>query len=165
MPEFLPAITLWQPWATFVAEGLKPFEFRHWPAPQRFRHRRIAIHAGARPVRTNEVRELLLRLYSSFWRETGLQREASIELLEAALRSPKLLPLSSVLCTAILGEPIRDADLSAQLGVHFTNDSDRGEHSNWGWPLTAIERLTPFVPAVGKQGFWTWQAPPTVGAP
>jgi len=157
MPEFLPAITLWQPWATLVAEGLKPFEFRKWPAPARYVHRRIAIHAGARPTRKEEVRELLLRLHSLSFRETGLAREGSIKLLESVLSSPARLPLSSVLCTAILGEPVRDAALAERLGTSFVNDSDRGEHSNWGWPLAEIERLEPFVPARGAQGFWTWE--------
>ena len=115
------------------------------------------IHAGARPVRKDEVRDLLLRLHSSFWRETGLAREGSIKLLEPVLLAPGRLPLSSVLCTAILGEPIRDAALAAQLGTHAVNDSDRDQHSNWGWPLTDIERLEPFVPATGKQGFWDWR--------
>lgn len=157
MTEFLPAITLWQPWATLVAEGLKPFEFRHWPAPARYVHRRIAIHAGARAVRKDEVRDLLLRLHSSYWRETGLERDLSIKLLEPVLLAPGRLPLSTVLCTAILGEPIRDVALTERLGTHAVNDSDRDEHSNWGWPLTDIERLQPFVPARGAQGFWTWQ--------
>lgn len=35
MAEKLPAITIWQPWATLIAEGAKPFEFRSWPAAPR----------------------------------------------------------------------------------------------------------------------------------
>ena len=37
-------------------------------------------------------------------------------------------------------------------------NSDRDEHSNWGWPLTDIEPLMPYMPASGRQGWWTWDA-------
>jgi hypothetical protein len=152
------ALTIWQPWATLIAEGLKPYEFRGWVAPARFVGQRIAIHAGARTVRTNEVYQLLLQLNGSAWRESGLVREASIELLRRILMEPKSLPLSSVLCTAELGQPIRDDRLAEKLGIAAIHDSDRGEHSSYGWPLSNVVRLEPFVPARGAQGFWWWRA-------
>ena len=74
------------------------------------------------------------------------------------LCAPKSMPLGCVTCTAILGEPVRDEALSARLGVAIVNDSDRDEHSNWGWPLSEIRAVAPPVPAVGKQGFWQWAA-------
>nr|WP_294566958.1 ASCH domain-containing protein [uncultured Rhodopila sp.] len=155
----IPALTIWQPWATLIAEGLKPYEFRGWAAPAALVGQRIAIHAGARPVRKAEVRDLLLRLHSLSWRESGLVREGSLVLLDLVLTAPGLLPLSSVLCTAVLGQPIRDNDLAERLGLPAVNDSDRSEHSSWGWPLTDIVRLEPFVPAKGAQGFWQWTPP------
>ncbi len=159
-----PAITVWQPWATLICEGLKPFEFRGWPAPARLRGTRIAIHAGARPVRRAEITDLLYKLSRSDWRVTGLvERDQAQDLLERTLNAPASLPLSSILCTAVLGEPVRNAELAAKMGVPWTNDSDRNGHSNWGWPLTDIERLEPFVPARGAQGFWTWRREP-IGA-
>jgi hypothetical protein len=107
-------------------------------------------------VRKNEVRDLLLQLQSSLWRQCGLRREPSIELLSRVLMAPKSLPLSSVLAIATLGEPVRDTDLADQLGIRLILDSDRGEHSCWGWPLTDVERLEPFLPARGAQGWWRW---------
>lgn len=156
MRQSIPAITIWQPWATLIAEGAKPFEFRSWPAPQRYWNHRVAIHAGARPVRPAEVRELLVKLQSESARETGVHPAIAIPILERALQAPKGMPLSSVLCTASLGRPIRNAELSRALGVPTVNDSDRGEHSNWGWPLTAIRRVEPYAPARGSQGWWMW---------
>jgi hypothetical protein len=155
----IPAITVWQPWATLIAIGAKPFEFRGWAAPVHYQGKRIAIHAGARPVRIAEVRNLLLELHSSFWRETGLLREISIKLLERTLLNPRGLPLSSVICVATLGQPIRDAELARELGVTLILDSDRGEHSSWAWPLTDISAVRPYAPARGKQGFWRWAVP------
>lgn len=158
MPDYQ-AITIWQPWAMLISEGAKRFEFRSWAPPRAMWHTRIAIHAGARHAAKDEIRGLLLKLHSTAWRETGIDREQGIKLLEPILLAPGSLPLRSIVCTAMLGEPIRNEALAAQLGVHLVNDSDRGEHTNYGWPLSAIERLAPFVPATGKQGFWRWSEP------
>lgn len=152
-----PACTLWQPWASLVAAEAKTFEFRSWAAPRSIWGRRVAIHAGARKVSVAEVRALLVKLHSNRWRETGLVREPAIALLEPARQEPALLPLASVLCLATLGEPIRDAQLAQELGLEHVNDSEREAHSNWGWPLRKIERLEPFVPARGAQGWWAWK--------
>lgn len=154
------AITVWQPWATLIAEGLKQFEFRRWPTPDGIRGRRIAIHAGARPVKKVEIAELIVKLGGKGWRRTGLtDRDRCVDLLGRWHTSPGMLPLSSVLCTAIIGVPIRNVELAERLGIDLINDSDRHEHSNWGWPLTEVRRLEPPVPARGAQNFWRW-APP-----
>lgn len=158
----LPAITLWQPWATLVAEGLKPFEFRRWAAPRAYVGQRIAIHAGARPVRKAEVAELLLGLQDQGrgW-GTALVVEPSIALLERVHHTPGILPLSHVVCTAVLGTPRRATEIAREIyGSDGVNDSDRIDHAMWGWPLTAIERLEPPVPARGAQGFWPWDGAP-----
>lgn len=156
--ESIPAITLWQPWASLIAAGAKPYEFRGWPAPARLVGLRVAIHAGARAVRKEEVRSLLVQLQSPRAKETGVDPALGIPVLEAAMRGPGL-PLSSVLCTATLGRPIRNAELAAAMGIPWVNDSDRGEHSNWGWPLTDVRVLEPFQPARGAQGWWNWTQP------
>ena len=156
----LPAITIWQPWASLIAAGCKRYEFRSWPAPRAYIGERIAIHAGARAAKKAEIAALLLKLRSPRWRETGLvDRTQSIELLEKWLPQPGCLPLSSVLCTAVLGQPIRDHELEAAIGVAHVNDSDRDEHSNWGWPLVSVEAVIPLAPARGSQGFWNWTPP------
>lgn len=155
----IPAITIWQPWATLIAVRAKRFEFRRWAAPKSLLGR-IAIHAGARPARKPEIQGLLLRLHSPGWRATGLDREPAIELLERILPAPGSLPLASVVCIATLGRPIRDDALRGALDLDNTaNDSDRNQHTNYAWPLSEIEVLTPFIPARGSQGFWLWRRP------
>jgi ASCH domain len=158
MTRTMPALTIWQPWATLIAEGLKPYEFRSWPPPSHLIGRRIGIHAGARPVRVGEVNDLRCRMAANNWRTTGLIEPGKVmDLLDRVWHEPRGLPLSSVICTAIVGQPIRDHALAAALGIDLANDSDRDEHSNWAWPLHEIERLEPFVPARGLQGLWTWR--------
>lgn len=152
----LPALTIWQPWATLIVAGLKPYEFRGYPAPRFVRGHRVAIHAGARPVRKAEVEDLLNRLRTpgEEW-TTALVVEPAIKLLDRVHLSPGMLPLSSILGTGILGEPIR-ADHIPGLDVPVA-DSDRVDHSMWGWPLSDIKRFDMPVPARGAQGFWRWR--------
>jgi|SRR5579884_1017753 len=152
----LPACTIWQPWASLIIEGLKPYEFRQWPAPRSMRGRRIAIHAGARLVRRAEVADLLARLRNDgeAW-TTGLVAEPALALLERVHLSPGILPLSSVLGTAVLGTPIRASEIT-DLGTPIA-DSDRIDQHVQAWPLRDIERFAVPVPARGAQGFWLWR--------
>lgn len=151
----VPALTIWQPWASLIMLGAKPYEFRGWPAPKNIRGQRIAIHAGARPVKLGEVVGLLLRLQGPDAWMTGLKPEIAIPLLERVRDNPRMLPLSAVLGTALLGEPRRAWEIVGELGGHI-NDSDRDEHSNWAWPVSEIQHSEPPVPARGAQGFWRW---------
>lgn len=156
----IPAITIWQPWATLIAEGLKQWEFRSWPAFPVYVGRRIAIHAGARPARRTEINALMTTLIYGDARSTGIADvPKALDLLEGAFTRPTRLPTRSVLCTAVLGRPVQNADLAAQIGVPLVNDSDREAHTNWGWPLTDVRRLEPFAPTQGRQGFWLWTPP------
>ena len=155
-PSTIPTITVWQPWATLIAEGAKRFEFRSWCPPARYWNTRIGIHAGARQVKRDELGGLLLKLSRGAWRQAGIDPASGGPLLERWMQAPKALPLSSVVCTALMGRPKINADLAAALGVDFVNDSDRNQHSNWGWPLSDVQRLDPPVPARGAQGWWNW---------
>lgn len=49
-------LTLWQPWASLVAEGLKRYETRSWPTDYRGL---IAIHAAKRPIVKEEKLAIL----------------------------------------------------------------------------------------------------------
>lgn len=151
----IPAITIWQPWASLIAAGAKPYEWRGWPAPERMIGRRIAIHAGARKVRRDEITALLMDIEREGEAGTSLIIDRARQLLEAWHTAPGMLPLSSVVCTAVLGTPITAADYALACGV-VAADSDRIDHTKWGWPLSAIEVLEPFLPATGAQGFWWW---------
>jgi hypothetical protein len=149
------AITLWQPWASLIVEGLKPYEFRGWPAPRSLVGQRIAIHAGARAISRAETAELILRLRTDeAW--TTCLRPGALAFLERVHAQPAMLSLSAVVATAVLGQPIRSAAIVGEFGGPV-NDSDRNQHSNWAWPLSAIDPIRPPVPARGAQGFWEWR--------
>lgn len=148
------ALTIWQPWASLIAAGFKPYEFRQWAAPRSIVGQRIAIHAGARKVHREEVIDLLYRLQRDGGKGTALRPECET-LLAKVSNSPGMLPLSSILCTAVLGAPRK---ASVLFGRDMA-DSDRIDHSIWAWPLTEITVLEPYLPARGAQGFWDWSQP------
>lgn len=152
----LSCITIWQPWASLIAYRAKRFEFRSWPAPAGMRGQRIGIHAGKRQTSRDEMRELLERLRGPDARATGIDPAVAIPLLLGWINQPGVLPRASLLCTATLGTPVRNQDLAALLGVDHVNDSDRDAHSNWGWPLSDVQLVEPFLPLQGRQGFFTY---------
>jgi hypothetical protein len=147
------ALTVWRPWSSLIAAGVKPYEFRGWRAPKNIIGQTIAIYAGSRGVRRNEIDNLLLRLLGPTAWMTGLKPDA-IPLLERWRKDLGILPLSSIVCTAILGEPV-----SAGTIVHeFGGPVNDGEHSNWAWPMLNPQPMEPIVPARGAQGLWEWKA-------
>lgn len=154
------ALTIWQPWASLILIGAKPYEFRGWKPPASLIGQRIAIHAGARPMRRGELQMLMLQLDQPERHGSPcLHADKARPLIDSALRNPAGLPLSHILCTAIVGEPKRGDGCAAEFGQGAGNDSDREGTFNWGWPLTDIEPLDPPEPAKGLQGLWNWSAP------
>lgn len=165
----MPCITIWEPWASLIAIGAKPYEFRGWAAPKAMIGRRIGIHAGARKVRRDEVEDLLHRLrHPDDGAPPCLHADKAIPFLERVLAGLKAddaplfgeaafrLPQSHVVCTVVLGQPRRGDDCAREFGFEGGNDSDRDGTFNWGWPMLEVEPLVPPVPARGAQGFWKW---------
>jgi hypothetical protein len=152
------ALTIWQPWASLIIEGAKPYEFRGWRVPRSIVGQRIVIHAAARKPNRQEMWMLLcaLRTGGEYAAETCLIASQAEPVLE---RSWMDLPLACGLGTAVIGEARNGVDIAREFGVTHVNDSDRDEHANWGWPLTNIEVWDRPIPMRGAQGFWNW---PTV---
>lgn len=144
------ALTIWQPWASLIIAGAKPWEWRGWEPPRSLIGTRIAIHAGARPVRPGEIAELVIDIRAG---ESSLVADLALRLIDGTHRS--MWPLSSILGTAILGTPITALQWAA---THLSPgyDSSRIDHHKFAWPLTGIERFEPIIPARGAQGFWDW---------
>lgn len=146
------ALTIWQPWASLIMTGAKPYEFRRWDYRDRERaleNQRIIIHAGSRPMKPAEVLDIKQRLGSG---DTSLKPEALplIERLLAAHKCQGVLPLACALGTAVLGTP---HDVNR---LFKTPDSDRIDHHMFAWPLTDIRAFDEPVPVRGMQGFWNY---------
>ena len=150
------AISLWQPWASLIAEGIKVQETRNWAPPKHLIGERIAIHAAKRRLTKAELRELPSMIhhdmsvrYGHFWEED--------------------VPYGAVVATAELGGACRVIGKDKMLGLEgrliYTNEPCRLFSDIYGdysvgriiWSLKDIEKLPEPVPAAGKQGFWDWK--------
>lgn len=175
------ALTIYQPWASLVMVGAKPYEFRGWNPRERggayaaLIGQRIVIHASARKISRTEVMGIKSHLRSTHPDEVAgqcLLVDKAMPILDRALEQhieteqgwANLdghgdLPWSAGLGTAILGEPRNGYDIAEEFGLAHVNDSDRDEHANWGWPMLDVEVWDTPIPMRGFQGFWKWPEP------
>lgn len=154
------ALTIWEPWATLIAAGAKPYEFRGWAAPVSMRGRRIVIHAAIRPIKRAEITDLLYRLQQGDAWSTGLNPDIAIPLLERIYKG-WVPPLGHALGTAKLGLPIKAKRLAAEgiaVGRLTAADLEDISDRTYAWPLTEFEPFIPPIAARGAQGFWDFPA-------
>lgn len=144
------ALTIWQPWASLIMIGAKPWEWRGWALPKYMIDREMVIHAGARPVRPAEIAELIEDLMHG---DTSLISDVALPLLRDTARAS--YPLSAGLGTVILRAPIPAGVWAAEHDKSGL-DSDRVDHSKWAWPVTDIKPFARPVPCRGAQGFWNY---------
>lgn len=162
------ALTVWQPWASLIAIGAKPYEFRSWKPPASLVGKQLAIHAGARPVRIREVEDLLSRIEDK-QDSPCLVPDLARPLLERVLAGlktkslplldepePFRLPLSAIVCVATVGEAKRGDACAAEFSANAGNDSDREGTFNWGWPMRDVVQCLPPHEVRGAQGLWDW---------
>ncbi len=148
-------LTIFQPWASLIVLGAKPYEFRGWDYATRFRSlvgQRVVIHAACRPIKHREICDTLERIAAD---ESSLVKEIAVPLLERVRDAHKcrgVLETGAGLGTAILGRPESVTTLFADKVA----DSDRLDHSLFAWPLTEINRWAEPIPMRGYQGFWNW---------
>lgn len=162
------ALTIWQPWASLIIAGAKPYEFRGWRAPRSLIGQRIVIHAAAKKIDGQEASALWhilinrnacdeLALAAA---ETCLHPDHALPILGRAwMPFREKLPMSAGIGTAIIGEPRLGTEIAEEFGVHRANDSDRDQHANWGWPMLEVEAWETPIPMRGAQGFWNWPTP------
>lgn len=148
------ALTIWQPWASLIIIGAKPFEWRRWRAPEYATGKVIVIHAGSRRVVMSEVEDLIFDLQTEN-NANGLDTAPALELLQDVFKGRITLPTAAGLGTARLGTARLASDIVNDGWPGFT-DSDRVDEAVWGWPLTNIQPWPEPIPMKGHQGFWNW---------
>lgn len=134
------AISLWQPYASLVASGLKTIETRHWQPPRALIGKPIVIHAAKRW--TSEE----IAITSAF-----MQRFPSVR---AAFHNTLDLPLGAVLVAVKLVACIPSESL-----INLSDEERAfGNYApgRYGWKLEIIKLPEKPIPAKGGQGFWDW---------
>jgi hypothetical protein len=130
------AITLWEPWATFIADGHKCFETRSWSTAYRGN---IAIHASKRWQRDQKA--ILNQLVMQ---HSELSKYAVYEFpFGCVVAACRLVNVHRV-------ESVRDglSEIERALGDY----SD----GRFAWELEIVKLPSAPIPAKGMQGIWTW---------
>lgn len=144
------AITLWQPWATLVAIGVKRLETRSWPIPRAALGQAVAIHAAKRAPEwtTNHAINNALARH-------GFENEHQ----DAPPRV--LLPRGRIVAVGELQHSYRIDE--AFLASPYFREEDRpfGDFTpgRFAWDLGKVVPLRAPIPSKGAQGLWTWEPP------
>lgn len=150
--EPIPAITLWEPWASAVAAGLKKNETRGWKPPVKLLGGPLAIHSAKRRFGPSSIEVDVLR---------RLDRDSYDRLAQHLGGDPLVAdsyPLGCVVATAKLASAVSTqaavaSDRLVKGPEYLLGDYDYGR---WAWVLEGVEPLVPPVPATGRQGLWSW---------
>lgn len=129
-------ITLWQPWASLIALGEKPYETRSWPTSYRGK---IAIHAAKKW--DDEIIEY-------FYSRPVQQVMFKYRLLDFDL------PLGAIICVGDLTDCI-PTSLVPKNEQHF-GDFTPGR---FAWRIEHVKALLNPIEIRGKQGLWDWTPP------
>lgn len=119
-------ITLKQPWATLVAEGLKKYEFRSW----KYNYRgEILIHAGK-----------------------GIDKEAIKKFEHLKLNYPhsKIIAKVKILDCIELNDEINKQIIEENELIY----GHKYYRTGYAWKLELIEKINDETEVSGKQGIW-----------
>lgn len=133
------ALSLWQPWASLVAYGVKRHETRCWQTNYRGP---IAIHA-AKTLDIAGAPDLLCQhVFGEFW--------------------PKVLPTGVVVAIGDLTacEPTESVADHLTAADRAAGNFTRGR---FAWRIENIRRLDTPVPLIGRQGLFNWTPEESVG--
>ena len=119
-------ITLKQPWATLIAEGLKKYEFRSWKYSYRGE---ILIHAGK-----------------------GVDKEAMKKFAHLKLNYPqsRIVAKVKILDCIKLSDEINKRIISENELVY----GHKYDRSGYAWKIELLEKINDSKEISGKQGIW-----------
>lgn len=129
------ALSLWQPWASAIALGLKRYETRSWKCPTYLIGKKLAIHAA---------KKVDWYAFEDYQQDLGCATRAD-------------LPQGEIVCIVTLGACLQmDWPL-----VHAQTPQERdwGDWTagRWAWQCDDVQRLAVPIPAKGLQGIWEWE--------
>ena len=132
------AISLWQPWASLIADRRKRIETRHWPIPESMLGQPIAIHAAKK-----------------------IDRDACNEFGYSYFLIPRgcIVCVATVYrCTKFTEENVKE--LFARLPEHRQEERQYGDFApgRYGWFIGDVRKCV-LVNAVGRQRFFSVDVP------
>jgi hypothetical protein len=132
------ALTLWQPWATLIAIGAKPYETRSWKTAYRGP---LIIHAARRLTRLD--------------RQNCQTEPFRGRLLAQGFETPDDLPRGAAVA---VGDLITVAPTEVLRTTLTQDELPFGDYrdNRYAWKLANVHRFSEPIPARGSQGLWNW---------
>ncbi len=172
------AISLWQPWASLIACGAKPYETRDWAPPRALIGQTIAIHA-AKKIDKGAVEfaeELAYGQHKDGGFGLAFKLDATFDRASddvMGVFGHAVLPIGCVVCMArldaafLLGDEVEGAAppaasvvrsmVSRPMPEGFTvRYDDFGDYApgRWAWLLRDVQVVNPPAAVTGAQGFF-----------
>ena len=140
------AFSLWQPWASAIAAGLKTIETRSWGTSYRGP---LAIHAAKRFTSAEfELWSILAK------------RPATLPAFRLiGVNGATDLPLGAIVATCEIYGCVSTNDAPPFVHRCAPNEMEWGNFSpnRYAWMLRNVQPIISGDPCVGHQGFWEWE--------
>jgi len=149
------AISLWQPWASLIEAGAKPFETRSWSTDYRGP---LVICAAKGGLRKAELLEILADEDFQNALSPLLGLSLDLNVFEFADRAIDLLPRGKALCTV---ELIACWETDGMTPEHIGNCEPFGDFrpGRYAWELANVKPFAEHFPVIGLQGFFSVEIP------
>lgn len=136
MSDKMKALTLWQPWASLIAQGNKKFETRSWATYYRGP---LLIHAAKRIPRKGDANQQIVTAL----KDSGIKQIGD-------------LPFGAAICTVYLLNIFRVEDVLDR-GWISPEERDFGDYSpgRFAWQFVNLCPMPTPIPMIGRQGLWT----------
>lgn len=135
-------ITLWQPYASFIAWGIKHYETRSWhPGRRLVQGQTLLIHAAKRKPKAYEMRLFESSVFKSLWEEHNI---TSLDDLDYGV----------IVCATkfITAHSTNDFVPTAKEKLVGNYAPDR-----YAWELDLLKVADPPIVAQGQQGVWYYE--------
>ncbi len=156
-------ITLWQPWASLIALGLKQYETRRWGTNYRGK---LAIHAAKRPFVTEDgLKTLCKDAYRAWMQALELAYESGVINDQSRLPFSHQLPLGSILaisdlvdCREMVDVASRNCHLHPVLQIDSSIQTPLEKavgdwaELRYAWKLENVVAVQDPIPLKGGQG-------------
>lgn len=142
------AITVKQPWASLIVEGIKDIENRTWKLPKKYIGERVLIHSSQKPLEFNGLGEILTKAQFDSLNgniETFIGNHigsiiGSIEIVDCVINHPSIWAERSYF--NITSNPLP------------FNEEDEPDYIIYNWVLTNPIKFDNPIPCKGKLSFW-----------
>jgi len=142
----IPAITLWQPWASLISRGFKRIETRTHARFRSLVGQRIAIHAGCQV----DWEAWLILEWNAPDEVGDLLREKRV--MSSYRRKPySLLPSAAIVATAWVVEHRKLGRRDAEAALV------QDPAGLYGLVLEDVQPIDPPIKRRGRQGIWRWR--------